>query len=265
MTQITHLFIDVDGTIVRHDQSIHSKTIAALKAAKAKGVELWLATGRPVHELKPLMDTLGITNVVGYNGAYARKGDRVLYEQHMNEQVVDDLIQTAQAHNQEIVLYSDTHNLFTSFEPDFVQTFIQHFGIVYNALYTDDQKSHIYGMTLMNCPKDNIYLYQKDETLFFSEVHVEGMTNHYDIIQQAVNKGKAIEAIVKQEGLNMEQVAAIGDGMNDKDMLKLAGTGIAMGNAHPDLIAYSDYQTTSVDEGGLYDAFIHLGIIESSS
>ncbi len=261
MTQITHIFIDVDGTIVRHDQSIHQKTKAALEAAKTQGIELWLATGRPVHELKPLMDELGITNVVGYNGAYARKGDTVLYEQHMAEHVVDEFIQTAKAHHQEIVLYSDTHNLFTSLEPDFVQGFIQHFGIQYNALYTDDQKGHIYGMTLMNCPKENIPLYQKDTTLFFSEVHVEGMTNHYDIIQQHVNKGKAIEAVIKQEGLSMGDVAAIGDGMNDKEMLKLAGTGIAMGNAHPDLIAYSDYQTTSVDEGGLYDAFIYLGII----
>jgi|GEM_PF-1075478 len=261
MTQITHIFIDVDGTIVRHDQSIHQKTIAAIEAAKAKGIELWLATGRPVHELKPLMDKLGITNVIGYNGAYARKGDTVLYEQHMAEDVVDDFIQTAKAHDQEIVLYSDTHNLFTSLEPDYVQGFIQHFGIQYNALYTNDKKGHIYGMTLMNCPKDNIPLYQKDATLFFSEVHVEGLTDHYDIIQQAVNKGKAIEAVMNEEKQTLEHVVAIGDGMNDKEMLKLAGAGIAMGNAHPDLIAYSDYQTTSVDEGGLYDALTYLGII----
>lgn len=263
MTQITHIFIDVDGTIVRHDQSIHQKTKAAIKAAKAKGIELWLATGRPVHELKPLLNELEINNVVGYNGAYARKGDTVLYEQHMHPHVVDQFIKTAKLHHQEIVLYSDTHNLFTSLEPDFVQGFIEHFGIQRNALYTDDQQEHIYGMTLMNCPKDNIHLYQTDDTLFFSEVHVEGMTNHYDIIQQNVNKGKAIEAVIKHEGSTMAHAAAIGDGMNDKEMLKLAGVGIAMGNAHPDLIAYSDYQTTSVDEGGLYDALIYLGIIAS--
>lgn len=261
MKDITHIFIDVDGTIVKHDQSIHPKTKDAIALAKEAGINIWLATGRPVHELDPLLQTLNIDHVIGYNGAYARKNQTVIYEKHMDETLVDYFIDTVEKSEQELVLYSDTHNLFSSFKPSFVQRFIDHFGITLNKRYTPEARAHIYGMTLLNCQDTDLSRYQKEANLFFSQVNVTGMTDHYDVIQQDVNKGKAIEAVLKAENTPHSKAVAIGDGMNDKDMLKTAGIGIAMGNAHPDLLTYADYTTKTVDEGGLYDAFIYLGII----
>lgn len=261
MTEITHVFIDVDGTIVQHDQSIHPKTKEAISLAQEAGINIWLATGRPVHELDPLLQTLNIHHVIGYNGAYARKNHTVIYEKHMDEDLVDYFVDTVKKNEQELVLYSDTHNLFSSFKPSYVQKFIDHFGITLNERYTTKARARIYGMTLLNCKDEDLARYQKDVSLYFSQVNVTGMTNHYDVIQQGINKGTAIDAVLKAEHIPHAHAAAIGDGMNDKDMLETVGVGIAMGNAHPDLLAYADYTTKTVDEGGLYDAFSYLGII----
>lgn len=43
---------------------------------------------------------------------------------------------------------------------------------------------------------------------------------------------------------------AVGDQLNDIEMLKWAGTGIAMGNAHPEVMAVADWVTASNDEDG---------------
>ena len=45
-------------------------------------------------------------------------------------------------------------------------------------------------------------------------------------------------------------------------ILRAAGIGVAMGNANEDVQAVADYVTTSVDEDGIHNAFIHFNIIE---
>ena len=54
---------------------------------------------------------------------------------------------------------------------------------------------------------------------------------------------------------------AFGDGGNDIPMLRHAGTGIAMGNAAPEVQAAANYVTTSVDENGILNALKHFGVL----
>ena len=60
----------------------------------------------------------------------------------------------------------------------------------------------------------------------------------------------------------MIDTIAIGDGLNDVEMIKEAGYGIAMGNSSDVLKASADYVTDDVSNDGLYKAFKHLGIID---
>ena len=54
---------------------------------------------------------------------------------------------------------------------------------------------------------------------------------------------------------------AFGDGGNDIEMLRYAGTGVAMGNADDAVKAAADYVTTSVDDDGIMNALKHFGLI----
>ncbi len=59
----------------------------------------------------------------------------------------------------------------------------------------------------------------------------------------------------------MEDAMALGDSMNDYEMVKAAGMGVAMGNAHDKLKAVADYVTFDVDDAGLFHAMKYYKLI----
>ena len=67
--------------------------------------------------------------------------------------------------------------------------------------------------------------------------------------------------MAEAEGIDMSHTIAFGDGGNDMSIILKAGTGIAMGNAIPELKAAATYVTTSVDDDGILLALRHYGII----
>ena len=62
-------------------------------------------------------------------------------------------------------------------------------------------------------------------------------------------------------GLKPSEIMTFGDGGNDIPMLRIAGIGVAMGNASPDVQAAADYVTDHVDEDGILHALQHFNII----
>lgn len=82
-----------------------------------------------------------------------------------------------------------------------------------------------------------------------------------DITHCDADKGKGLIAMAEAEGIDMSHTIAFGDGGNDMSIILKAGTGIAMGNAIPELKAVATYVTTSVDDDGILLALRHYGII----
>jgi len=70
-----------------------------------------------------------------------------------------------------------------------------------------------------------------------------------------------LASIAAFEGLDLSETMAFGDGGNDISIIERAGIGVAMGNAGESVQAAADYVTTSVDEDGIKQAFLHFGLI----
>jgi Cof subfamily protein (haloacid dehalogenase superfamily) len=75
--------------------------------------------------------------------------------------------------------------------------------------------------------------------------------NYLEILPVGVNKAKAVTALSQFLGLDLSEVAAIGDGLNDLEMLSEAGFAIAMGNASDRLKSAADLVVRSNDEAGV--------------
>jgi hypothetical protein len=74
---------------------------------------------------------------------------------------------------------------------------------------------------------------------------------YYEYTAQGVDKAKALKTVFEKKGFVKEDMIAFGDAENDSTMLKLAGIGVAMGNATDELKAIADDVTLSLDEDGI--------------
>ena len=76
----------------------------------------------------------------------------------------------------------------------------------------------------------------------------------YDIMEPTVSKAHGVQIVLDHFGLTMDDVIAFGDSMNDYELLKTAGTAVAMGNAVSEIKAIADFVTDDIDKNGIANA-----------
>ncbi|WP_053220107.1 HAD family hydrolase [Virgibacillus senegalensis] len=262
MSDYKVLFLDIDGTILRSDHTIQDSTRQAVREVKEKGVEVFLATGRPLHEIADIAADLDIHSFIGYNGAFAIYQDEVIVDEPLKAETVRKFSETASSHGHEMVLYTSEKNYYTSLESDVVKQFIDVFELKKNALFGPEVMDEILGVTLMKLSKTDPALYKVEDDIDFSQVNVSGLDHCYDVIRDSVNKGKAVTKLLKRLDIPKESAIAFGDGMNDKQLMQAVGEGFAMGNAHPDLFQYAKHRTSTVEDSGIYKGLQSLGLVK---
>lgn len=255
------VFLDIDGTILKPDHTYSNSTKEAIIQLKKQGIDVFFATGRPLHELSELAKQLNIDSFIGYNGAYAVYQDKTILNEPMDQKVIEEFIKISKDNGQEIVFYTSEKNYFTSLDSPIVKSFIELFGLYQNECFTDEISGQILGITILDLNQDQIEKYETEGNIHLSQVNIEGFTHCYDVIRSNVNKGKAVQCIFDLLDITKEQAIAFGDGMNDKEMLETVGEGFAMGNANPDLIPYAKHQTTSVSDEGIFNGLQKLGLV----
>ncbi|WP_102345135.1 HAD family hydrolase [Bacillus sp. Marseille-P3661] len=256
------VFLDIDGTILKANHTIEVSTKNAISQLQEKGIEVVLATGRPLHNIKDLANELSITSFISYNGAHGIYQGEEIYREPVDHKDIEKFVEIANAHNHELVLYSDKENLFTSLETDLVQQFIKTFEMNLNQIFTFANIHSILGLTIITSEDKADTYYQDFEGIHYSNVNVTGLKNCLDVIRDNVNKGIAVQKLIERLGYSKENTIAFGDGMNDKEMLSAVGEGIAMGNAHPDLFQYAKHVTTDVENSGIYNGLKILGLVD---
>lgn len=255
------LFLDIDGTILTPEDTIQDSTKKAVQLMKEKGLEVFLATGRPLHEISHIGETLAIESFIGYNGAYAIHNGKDVFRQPMSPDLVTKYLDIANEKGNELILYTNTHNLLSHPEEKMTKQFSEKFHLKQNRAFTLDEKANILGITIINLREEDISLYEDFPDIHLSQVNIDGFRHSYDVISDKVNKGFAVSLILKRLGIDKEASIAFGDGLNDKEMLQVVGEGFAMGNAHELLFSYAK-PTTSVTDSGIYNGLKWLGLIE---
>ena len=87
---------------------------------------------------------------------------------------------------------------------------------------------------------------------FGSRLNVFRSDPYYvEILPKFVDKGVAVDKLIKHLDVKKDKVICVGDSYNDLPMLRLAGFGVAMGNAQDEVKEAADYVTESNDENGV--------------
>jgi len=100
---------------------------------------------------------------------------------------------------------------------------------------------------------------QHEFTVVDSAIALPG--NSGELSEPGMHKGRGIDIVVKYFGADVADTIGIGDGENDIEMLRSAGVAIAMGNGKQALKDIADFVTTDIDKDGIWNAFMHYGLI----
>ena len=86
-----------------------------------------------------------------------------------------------------------------------------------------------------------------------------------DLGVKDITKANAIDHLLQYLGASIEDTIAFGDAKIDIPMLEYCKIGVAMGSGGDEIKAMADYVTDDVDQDGLYNAFVHFGLIDKDA
>ena len=248
---------DLDGTIVRSDGTISQRTRAALAAAEAAGVLVVFVTGRPPRYIADVVAATGHTGLaICANGAlvYDLHAERVVAEHVLEPTVAAKVVDALRAALPDVTFAVDRGTGF-GHEPTYRARFAVPDDVVIAEI---DQlvSSPVAKLLARHDGIDADELHARARALVadlgeIAEVTFSGIDGLLEIGAAGVTKAFTLEHLASQHGIEADDVVAFGDMPNDLPMLVWAGRGVAVANAHPDVLAAADEVTGTNDDDGV--------------
>lgn len=268
---IKALFFDIDGTLVSFDtHEIPVSTIEALTAAKAKGIHIFIATGRPgiiINNLSALQERNLIDGYITMNGGYCFVEKEVIYKSAIPEADVEALMHYCTENDYPCIVVGENdicvcqpNDMVKQIFHDFLKVDVLPVKTAEEVLQAVRQKKEVFQMT-------PFITEEEEEKVLPSIPNCEigrWFPAFADITAKGNTKQRGIDEIIRHFNIRLEETMAFGDGGNDISMLRHAAIGVAMGNAKDDVKATANYVTSSVDEDGIANALKHFGVIDNS-
>lgn len=279
--------IDIDGTLLNSYGEVTEKNKQAIKKAiEEKNIEVVLTSGRMPEAIMPIAKEVNATNyLISGNGAaiYDINKNKIIYNNYMSKKKTLEIVDICEKN-------SMFYNIYTN---NFILTKSLNYNILFyhneNKKNPEDKRIKI---NVIDDMYDYIKKYQGDDILKITicdsnELIFRSIMNklktirdidvlevahmsrkiikhgteeieisyfYTEITNQNVNKWSAIEKLIEKLKIKKEEVLAIGDNINDKEMIENAGVGIVTGNSSPEMKKIADEVVASNDESGVAQA-----------
>lgn len=274
------IFVDVDGTLVDYENHLPESAVKAIRQARKNGHKVYICTGRSKAEVYPPLWEIGLDGMIGGNGSYVESEGVVVMHQLITLEQCKHIVDWL--HERKLEFYLESNNgLFASehFEEEgepVIQEYSKRKGkenaekitvrevfpdmIFGGELYRDDVNKVSFILRSYQDHLDSIQEFPdlqpgtwggKGEIALFGDLGVKDIT-----------KAHAIDQLLNYLGAKREDTIAFGDAKVDIPMLEYCHIGVAMGSGGDEIKAMADYITDDVDKDGLYNAFVHFGLIE---
>ncbi len=264
------IFLDVDGTLIDHSGNIPESAKKALVLAKEKGHHLVLCTGR-THQI--ISDSLlqYFDGVVASAGAHIFWGTEEIFHStipkealEMASKILDKFGASYifQGNAGRVASEKNKQALIDFFQltskKDISSTFVSE-NIANPYDRTDIESGFYINATgaIEEIQKEIGDVVKVTGASFGTERVFNG-----ELTLNGVNKATGMERLLSHLGFTQEDSIAFGDGPNDFEMIEYANVGVAMGNAIDELKAIANMVTDHINEDGLYNGFVKLGLID---
>lgn len=230
---------DLDGTLLAPNHQLSEFSKHTLKELHQKGFTFIFATGRHHVDVAGIREIAGIpAYMITSNGARVHdQQDQLMYSQNVPQELVQPVIDMIrQDPNIFIHMYQD-ENWLLDREDEMLAKFHSESGFAYQRFEPTNAPTEGIAKIFFTHPEHN-----HDHLVTFEtqlrEAYGEQLNIAFstpwclEVMAANVSKGEALKAVAESLDLCLDNCIAFGDGMNDVEMLSMAGKGLVMGTSH---------------------------------
>ena len=252
---------DLDMTLLDHKTwKIPESAMEAVRLLRKKHI-IVIASGRNMDNEMSVMyrDMLQPDAIIHMNGTRVEAEGEVLYEHLMDKGRLKRLLE-----------YGETHGISLGANIDGVDYYINPDAVVHHDIvrWGVSERNFGDGWKLMEMPVRTLAYIGGPERIGeleaeFPDIKFPMFSGKMgaDVVEQESSKARGLLRLCDYYGIDRSQTVAFGDSMNDYEIIREAGLGIAMGNANEELKAVADYVTDDIDKDGIWNACRHFGLI----
>lgn len=258
------VFFDIDGTLYVQGKPTVPSTVRAIEKIRENGHLAFVCSGRSrvMVPQTPVLD-MGFDGVLGSCGTYGEYKGRELFRYSLAKEQLEKLISVFRQYNVMYILEGTEYIYYdekTKEDPE-GDWYLQHIREVIPHSFIPIQEAKTVdackaSIRVRGADPEEVYGKLSDD--FEVLEHVFGAA---EFVPKGFSKAKGIELICEKLGIDRADTIAVGDSINDVDMLKYAGIGICMGNGSEPAKECADYITADIFDDGIYRAMERFGLL----
>lgn len=261
MTAYKIIACDMDETLLSSDASICQRNIDVIQKAVAQGVKFVPCTGRGFRSVEGVLTTLGLLNqagqyVIGFNGASITEnnGHRSLFWDPIPFDLANTIYQKGGSYGMCMHIYTRDTVYIRAITPDEEAFLHGRMAYVPTDAATLDfirGKEEVCKLIIMNTDDAVLQAIHQDMQPLLSDITVSFSSNRYiEFMHKGVTKGVGLLKLAQLLHVQPAETIAIGDNINDVEMLKAAGLSVGVYNLNPAIRLYCDVITNATNNEG---------------
>lgn len=269
---------DLDGTLIDNNNFIPQKNMEAIASIHNKNVNFAICTGKTYSITKDICSKCNASYGIFGNGTQIinLKTGEEIYKNIVSIEDFNICYEIAKKHNLHVHIYTDSEIVTSKLEYMDLRNYILNgsknsdslkFKII-NDLhsYVNKNKSQIFKLVISSqssldaikttiLEKSNLNINHIKKTKQYKDTIINKEYEYLDITPKNIGKGYALNYLSNLLNVNTQDIMAIGDNVNDIDMLKVSGIGVTLSDAYDEIKKVATYTTTnSVADSGFAEA-----------
>lgn len=271
------IFLDIDGTLTEPGSNEPPESaVQAIVQARSQGHYVFLCTGRNYDMLSPLLK-YGFDGIVASSGGYIKYQNEVIYDCPMTENQKQKAMRVLEENG----IFRTVECMDGSYTDEGFKEFLrtnaseegnsellrwrEQIEKSLNILPMKEYRGQpVYKIVIMSHTREQLAQPQKvlasDFDFCIQDEDKQGFING-EIVNRKFDKGKAVKKVCAHLCIPLCDSIAIGDSMNDREMLEMAGVGICMRNGSENLKRLADDICPPVWEDGIRSVFLKYHLI----